>query len=192
MKNGVLEVLFPLTEVHNHKNKFPERRYIAAKRARKAKQERRHQSRLNSSCSITKKKKISCRSEFIAREAQKRGTSMPAERFIKSTGMVNFVKPTHDPAFQILSQNRILHSWKEIAAYMTLGVRTIQRYEDRFHLPIHRPGGKQHRSAVLALSDEIDDWLRNTPTQYMLQIDGFPRRSRAPQTKEKAIFEFRY
>jgi hypothetical protein len=104
-------------------------------------------------------------------QGQERGMSMSADRSIKSTGMVNFVGPTPDPAFQILVQNRILQSWKEIAGYMKLGVRTVQRYEDRFHLPIHRAGGK-HRSAVLALSDEIDEWVRNTPVRCVLRISS--------------------
>jgi hypothetical protein len=122
----------------------------------------------------------------MAQAAQKRGMSMSTERFIKGTGIVKFGKPTQDPAFQSLSQYRILNSWKEIAAYMKLGIRTIQRYEDRFHLPIHRAGGKR-RSAVLALSDEIDEWLRNTPTQYTLQINAIP-----PQEDKRAMSEFRY
>ena len=60
-------------------------------------------------------------------------------------------------------QRRILHSWKEIASYVGRGVRTIQRYEAQFGLPVHRLGGRS-RSAVMAFSDEIDAWLSRTPT----------------------------
>src|SRR5258708_35585226 len=60
-------------------------------------------------------------------------------------------------------QRRILHSWKEIASYIGRGVRTIQRYEVQFGLPVHRPAGSS-RSAVMAFSDEIDAWLSRTPT----------------------------
>jgi len=60
-------------------------------------------------------------------------------------------------------QRRILHSWKEIASYIGRGVRTIQRYEVQFGLPVHRPAGSS-RSSVMAFSDEIDDWLSRTPT----------------------------
>lgn len=56
----------------------------------------------------------------------------------------------------------ILHSWKQIASYIGLGVRTVQRYEIQFCLPVHRVGGK-NPGAVLALADEIDAWLRSTP-----------------------------
>lgn len=61
-----------------------------------------------------------------------------------------------------MSERKVLHSWKEIAKYMSIGVRTAQRYETRYGMPVHRPAGKD-RSAVLALSDELDRWLNNTP-----------------------------
>lgn len=57
-------------------------------------------------------------------------------------------------------ERQVLHSWKEIATYMGLGVRTVQRYECGLGFPIRRPAGKK-RSSVLALSDEIDDWLES-------------------------------
>lgn len=59
---------------------------------------------------------------------------------------------------------RILNSWKEIASYLGRGVRTIQRYEAQFGLPIHRPAAKE-RSAVLAFADELEHWLRSTPSR---------------------------
>jgi hypothetical protein len=52
----------------------------------------------------------------------------------------------------------VLQSWKEIAAYVGRGVRTVQRWE-AFGLPVRRPSGR-NRSAVLALKDEVDQWLR--------------------------------
>ena len=58
----------------------------------------------------------------------------------------------------------ILNSWKEIASYLGRGVRTAQRYEEQLGLPIHRPAGKG-RSAVVAFADEIERWLRNTPSR---------------------------
>lgn len=55
--------------------------------------------------------------------------------------------------------SRLLRSWKQISTYMTLGVRTVQRYETKMGLPIHRPrvGG---RYAVWAFSEELDAWLK--------------------------------
>jgi len=61
---------------------------------------------------------------------------------------------------------RVLHSWKEISTYTGRGVRTIQRYEVQFGFPVHRPAGSP-RSAVLAFSDEIDQWLAGSPTRLV-------------------------
>jgi phage terminase Nu1 subunit (DNA packaging protein) len=56
----------------------------------------------------------------------------------------------------------VLNSWKEIAAYMGRGVRTVQRWEQELGLPVRRPRGKE-RSAVIALKPDLDRWLRETP-----------------------------
>ena len=61
-----------------------------------------------------------------------------------------------------MAERKVLHSWKEIANYMGLGVRTVQRYEADSGLPIRRPSGTT-RSSVLAFSDEIDRWLSAAP-----------------------------
>ena len=61
-----------------------------------------------------------------------------------------------------LSNGHVLNSWKEIARYMGLGVRTVQRYEVELGLPVRRPGGKE-RGSVMALSGEIDRWLQSSP-----------------------------
>lgn len=53
----------------------------------------------------------------------------------------------------------ILNSWKEISSYVGRGVRTVQRWEELYGLPVHRAAGRD-RSAVYALSDEVDAWLR--------------------------------
>ncbi|MBV9085893.1 MAG: response regulator [Acidobacteriaceae bacterium] len=56
----------------------------------------------------------------------------------------------------------VLNSWKEIAAYLGRGVRTVQRWEREMGLPVHRPRGRE-RSATLAFAAELDEWLRKTP-----------------------------
>ena len=58
-----------------------------------------------------------------------------------------------------MSDVRILNSWKEISNYIGRGVRTVQRWEELYGLPVHRAAGRD-RSAVYALSDEVDAWLR--------------------------------
>jgi hypothetical protein len=55
-----------------------------------------------------------------------------------------------------------LHNWKEISRYLGRGIRTAQRWEEEFGLPIRRTDGKD-RGAVFALSSEIDEWFRSRP-----------------------------
>src|SRR5215469_241743 len=62
------------------------------------------------------------------------------------------------------SASPVLNSWKEIATYLRLGVRTVQRYEHTLHLPVRRHHAKA-RSAVIALTKDLDDWLRSSPTR---------------------------
>ncbi len=52
----------------------------------------------------------------------------------------------------------ILNGWKEIGNYLGRGVRTVQRWE-HLGLPIRRPAGRI-RSAVCAVPEEIDAWLK--------------------------------
>jgi Tol biopolymer transport system component len=49
-----------------------------------------------------------------------------------------------------------LDSWKEIAAYLGKGVRTVQRWERTEGLPVRRLG--QDRAGVFAYKTEIDSW----------------------------------
>jgi hypothetical protein len=56
---------------------------------------------------------------------------------------------------------KTLNSWKEIASYLNSGVRTVQRWELLRGLPVRRVSGRQ-RSAVYALSHELDEWHRRT------------------------------
>ena len=76
---------------------------------------------------------------------------------------------------------KILNSWKEIASYLGRGIRTVQRWERDFHLPVHRPGGHE-RSAVIAFSGEVDHWLAATPLRK-----GWQQQERAtlrPRTRQ--------
>jgi predicted DNA-binding transcriptional regulator AlpA len=56
------------------------------------------------------------------------------------------------------SQNRVLTSWKEIASYLGKGVRTVQRWEKDFGLPIRRPIGSD-KSAIIARTRDLDAWV---------------------------------
>jgi len=64
---------------------------------------------------------------------------------------------------------KVLTSWKEIAGYLGRGVRTVQRYEARFGLPIRRPAGTD-RSGVMAVSDELDQWLNRAPIKQQRHV----------------------
>lgn len=67
------------------------------------------------------------------------------------------------------SEPKFLNSWKEIANYMGKGVRTVQRYEAHFGLPVRRPAGKS-RAAVVATCAEIDAWIAARPIRETLQL----------------------
>jgi eukaryotic-like serine/threonine-protein kinase len=53
-----------------------------------------------------------------------------------------------------------LDSWKEIAAYLNRGVRTVQRWEQIAGLPIHRVPHEK-KGGVYALSGELDAWWKS-------------------------------
>jgi Tol biopolymer transport system component len=55
-----------------------------------------------------------------------------------------------------------LDSWKEIAGYLNRDVRTVQRWERDFGLPVQRlPGGP--KAGVFAMRAELDRWLESNP-----------------------------
>lgn len=52
----------------------------------------------------------------------------------------------------------VLTCWKDIANYMGKGVRTVQRWELEFGLPVRRPLGS-NKKAVLARPSDLDAWV---------------------------------
>ena len=86
--------------------------------------------------------------------------------------------------------NRVLTSWKEIAQYLGKGVRTVQRWEREYGLPVRRLKSESHR-AVLAIPEEIDGWvhsqtatescelerLRNEVERLRIQIESLQQKS---------------
>jgi hypothetical protein len=61
--------------------------------------------------------------------------------------------------FQPKQGRNRLDSWKEIAAYLNRNVRTVQRWEKREGLPIHRHV-HERASSVSAYKKEIDAWQK--------------------------------
>jgi tetratricopeptide (TPR) repeat protein len=61
-----------------------------------------------------------------------------------------------------------LDGWKEIAAYLGRGERTVKRWEAQRGLPTHRIPGDGRRS-VFAYAAELDEWLRSSGGQAASQ-----------------------
>jgi CheY-like chemotaxis protein len=52
-----------------------------------------------------------------------------------------------------------LNSWTEIAAYLNRGVRTVQRWRQKLHLPVYKVGNNPN-NPVLAYKTQLDTWMR--------------------------------
>jgi DNA-binding transcriptional regulator YiaG len=53
-----------------------------------------------------------------------------------------------------------LNSWKEVARFVGISVRTVQRWEQYAGLPVHRPARKL-RSPIVAIPEEVERWLNS-------------------------------
>jgi excisionase family DNA binding protein len=62
-------------------------------------------------------------------------------------------------------ESPVLAGWKEIAKYLNMGVRTVQRYERERELPVRRPAGG--RGLVIATKRELDQWLTAPPRRAL-------------------------
>jgi PAS domain-containing protein len=59
-----------------------------------------------------------------------------------------------------LAADTVLRSWKEIARYLGTCVKTAQRWEQTYNLPVRRLKASKG-SLVFAFRDEVDRWLRS-------------------------------
>jgi hypothetical protein len=83
------------------------------------------------------------------------GAAQPASAFLIKAGKM--VAPDgHFPHEN--GQAAVLTSWKDIARYMGKGVRTVQRWEQDFGLPVRRPYGS-NKKAILARPRDLDAWV---------------------------------
>src|SRR6201988_2660457 len=73
--------------------------------------------------------------------------------------------PASDPP------NSRLDSWKKIAAYLKRDVSTVQRWERREAMPVHRHLHDKQGS-VYAFRSEIDAWCRSRGTQVAGEAEG--------------------
>jgi hypothetical protein len=99
---------------------------------------------------------------FNGERTQMNSESSNSEKSTLVSSQPNQARLSPRHALPKASPSNVLNSWKEIAGYLGRGVRTVQRWEAAMQLPVHRPKGK-HRSAVLALREELDMWVRRTP-----------------------------
>ena len=81
--------------------------------------------------------------------------------------------------------NNRLDSWKEIASHLKRSVRTVQRWERREGLPVHRHL-HQRANSVYARKSEIDEWWNHEPHPREIEppqipSDGSRRQVTTPQ-----------
>ena len=78
------------------------------------------------------------------------------------------------------SQGDRLDSWKRIASYLKRDVSTVQRWERREGMPVHRHL-HDRQGSVFAFRSELDDWWESRRTQ--LAAAGTPKRERSVQIR---------
>src|SRR5215813_8450113 len=66
---------------------------------------------------------------------------------------------SNEPASDKPVEDR-LNSWKEIAVYLKRDVTTVQRWERREGMPVHRHL-HDRQGSVYAFRPELDDWVRS-------------------------------
>lgn len=76
----------------------------------------------------------------------------------------------------------ILTGWKEIAAHLRRGIRTVQRWESA-GLPVKRVT-KSPRAPVVADSEEIDAWTLRNPVVIGTHLSPELRRATIQRARE--------
>ena len=83
-------------------------------------------------------------------------------------------EPTQEIQLLAKPPEKRLDSWKEIAAYLNRDVTTVQRWEKREGMPVHRHVHEK-RGSVYALTEELDGWMhgRRSPVDEA-EVDPEP------------------
>ena len=68
-------------------------------------------------------------------------------------------EPSYEIPVEEKPSGKRLDSWKEIAVYLNRDVTTVQRWEKREGMPVHRHVHDK-RGSVYALTGELDGWIR--------------------------------
>src|ERR1700688_3132082 len=90
------------------------------------------------------------------------------------------------PPSETTSEPR-LDSWKEIAAYLGRDVTTVQRWEKRETMPVHRHVHDK-RGSVSALAPELEAWLKSRRQQLADDQDD-KKEDREKEQKTEAPVE---
>src|SRR5215471_18631115 len=100
--------------------------------------------------------------------------------------MVDSPDRPHTPGHSVPEAR--LDSWKEIAAYLGRGVRTVQRWEREEGLPVHRLAHEK-RGSVYAIREELAAWwdsrrvtLALTPASDEAEVAAAPHLERVTRT----------
>ncbi len=92
----------------------------------------------------------------------------------------------------VATRAAVLTSWKDIAQYMGKGVRTVQRWEQDFGLPVRRPQGSD-KKAILARPADLDAWValrctsRSSPAAPSAVLAGAARRPGDPSAARVSL-----
>jgi TolB-like protein len=83
-----------------------------------------------------------------------------------------------------------LNSWKQIAAYLDTSVRTVQRWEQKEGLPVHR---HEHASVatIYAYTSEVDVWLGSRGRQLQPGAGVLAPPESVPAIKRLIVLPFR-
>ena len=84
------------------------------------------------------------------------------------------------------SLGKRLDGWKEIAAYLGRGERTVKRWEADRALPTHRIPGAG-RATVYAYSTELDEWLKSRKSRELEIIEEEEEQAEQVEVSEIAL-----
>ena len=97
------------------------------------------------------------------------------------------VTDQHPPVAPSAPELERLDSWKDIAAYLKRDVSTVQRWEKREGMPVHRHLHDKLGS-VYAFSSELDEWARSRrPAQTTRAETDIPSAPTPPRTLRNGV-----
>lgn len=77
-----------------------------------------------------------------------------------------------------------LNGWKDISGALKRSVRTVQRWERDYGLPVHRQG--PDGELIFAYPDELDAWVRAGRTRMQAATGGLPASTQATNGSDES------